>query len=93
MVFYYSLNFDTYNLGKDPDTKAQLGRLQYVYDTAIVIWIIFGLGYVFMIIGLITETLRKPARRAVKKLRVAEKAVIAKVLQEIVLIKSKVTFF
>ena len=67
-----------------------MGGFKYVYLVFTVVWIIFGLGYVFMIIGVITDGLKAPAKKAAKKLAKAEKAVIAKVLQEIVLIKSKV---
>ena len=41
-----------------------------------------------MIIGIIADGLKEPARKAVKKLAQAEKAILAKVLQEIVVIKS-----
>ena len=47
-----------------------------------------------MIIGVIADGLKKPARKAAKKLAKAEKAILARVLQEIVVIKSsKVNFF
>ena len=47
-----------------------------------------------MIIGVIADGLKKPARKAAKKLAKAEKAILARVLQEIVVIKSsKVKFY
>ena len=47
-----------------------------------------------MIIGVIADGLKKPARKAAKKLAKAEKAILARVLQEIVVIKSsKVNFY
>ena len=72
----------------------KLGHWEYIYLAGVFIWIIFGLGYVFMIIGVIADGIKKPARKAVKKLAQAEKAILARVLQEIVAIKaSKVKKF
>ena len=77
--------------GRDDETKEKLGDYLYVYEIFVVIWIIFGLGYVFMIIGELMEGLRAPARKAAKKLRKAEKVILEKVLHEVVLIKSRVS--
>ena len=71
----------------------RLGKLSWLYEAAVLAWIIFGLGYVFMIIGFITESLRAPAKKAKKwvKQKASEKAIISRILQEIVLLKSKVS--
>ena len=45
----------------------KLGHWEYIYLAGVFIWIIFGLGYVFMIIGIIADGIKKPARKAVKK--------------------------
>ena len=50
----------------------------------------FGLGYIFMIISVITDGIKTPARKAVKKLAEAEKVMLARIVWEIVLKKSKV---
>ena len=76
--------------GRNQETLNQLRGWKYFYLIGIVVWIILGLGFLIMIIALITEGLQKPAKKAVKRLAKAEKAVIARVLQEIVIIKSKV---
>ena len=56
----------------------------------LIIWILFGLGYIFMIISVITDGIKTPARKAVKKLAEAEKVMLARIVREIVLKKSKV---
>ena len=85
----FSLNI----LGRDEGTKEKLGNYLYVYEVFVVIWIIFGLGYVFMIIGELMEGLRAPAKKAVKKLKKAEKVILERVLHEIVVMKSRVSNF
>ena len=83
-------NFPTFS-GRDDATREKLGDFLYVYEIFVVIWIIFGLGYVFMIIGELMEGLRSPARKAAKKLRKARKVILERVLHEVVLIKSRVS--
>ena len=79
-------------LGKDQAVLNGLGEWgQHFYEIGVVTWIIFGLGYLFMIIQIISEGLRAPAKRVVKKMRKltkAEKSVLSKIFHE--LIKSKV---
>lgn len=40
-----------------------MGNWDIVYEIALIVWIIFGLGYIFMVINIIAENLRKPAKR------------------------------
>ena len=40
--------------GKDEDVLAKLGNWKVVYEAGMILWIIFGLGYLFMIISIIT---------------------------------------
>jgi hypothetical protein len=65
-----------------------MGNWKILYEGAIVAWIIFGLGYVFMIINIITDGIRRPAKLAAKKFHRAEKALIEKVLKDLVTMKS-----
>ena len=44
-------------LGKSESTIQRLGDWKEVYEAGIIIWIIFGLGYLFMLINIITGTL------------------------------------
>ena len=56
----------------------------WAYQAFTVTWLVFGLGYIFMIVTVIADNLRKPARKAVKKFRVAEQKVLSnKILQEL----------
>ena len=48
------------------------------------------MGYIFMIVSVITDGIKTPARKAVKKLAEAEKVMLARILREIMLKKSKV---
>jgi hypothetical protein len=57
----------------------------------LVFWILFGLGYIVMIIGIITHGLSSPARKAAKKFAVAEKILFEKIIREIVAKREKVT--
>lgn len=68
----------------------RLGNWDIVYEIGLIVWIIFGLGYIFMIINVITDGLKKPARKAAKRLRKAEKVMVARILQEIVIMKARV---
>ena len=80
-------------LGKDQAVLNGLGEWgQHFYEIGVVTWIIFGLGYLFMIIQIISEGLRAPAKRVVRKIRKitkAEKSDLLKILHE--LIRSKVS--
>ena len=60
----------------------------YVYETFVVIWITFGLGYVLMIIMAISDGLKKPASKVAKGFRKAEKVLLEKVLTEVVALKT-----
>ena len=75
-------------LGRDEGTKANLGNYLYVYETFVVIWITFGLGYVLMIIMAISDGLKKPASKVAKGFRKAEKVLLEKVLTEVVALKT-----
>ena len=59
-------------------------------NPGIIIWILFGLGYIFMIVTVITDGISKPARKAAKKLAEAEKVMLARIVKEIILKKAKV---
>ena len=76
--------------GRDPAVLEKLGNWKVLYETIVVAWIIFGLGYVIMIINIIADGLKAPAKKIARKLHKTEKAIYAKVLQELILIKSKV---
>ena len=54
----------------------------------LIIWILFGLGYLFMIVSVITDGIKTPARKAIKKLAEAKKVILARILREIMLKKS-----
>ena len=43
--------------GKSEETLRRLGIWAPVYEAGIILWIIFGLGYIFMLINIITGTL------------------------------------
>ena len=75
--------------GRDPEVLARLGNWKIVYEISLVVWIIFGLGYIFMIITIITDSMRKPARSAAKRFRKAEKVMVTRILDEILEIKAK----
>ena len=62
----------------------------WAYQAFTVTWLVFGLGYIFMIVTVIADNLRKPARKAVKKFRVAEQKVLSnKILQELLDMKEQ----
>ncbi len=76
--------------GRYESVLDDLGNWDVVYQIALIVWIVFGLGYVFMIVGVIAENLKKPARSAARRFRKAEKAMTSKILQEIVIMKTTV---
>ena len=51
-MIHISLNIT----GKDKDVLDKLGNWEVVYEAGIILWIIFGLGYLLMIISIITGT-------------------------------------
>jgi len=63
-----TIGFGDFVAGRSRDTLDQLGHWEYVYLAGVFIWIVFGLGYLFMIIGVIADGLKKPARKAAKKI-------------------------
>ena len=68
-----------------------IGNWRFVYESFLVIWIVFGLGYVFMIVTVIADALRKPARKAVKTFRgAAERVFMGRVVNEILQQRAKV---
>ena len=92
-LFVNIMNFKpkwNYFAGRDPAVLEKLGNWKVLYETVIVAWIIFGLGYVIMIINIIADGLKAPAKKIARKIHKTEKAIYAKVLQELILIKSKV---
>ena len=54
-----------------------------VYEIFIFIWVLFGLGYLFMIITVISDGLSFPAKQAAKKLKTAERQLVTKILTEV----------
>ena len=82
-----TIGFGDLVTGNNQDTLNAIGYWEYVYLAGVFIWIVFGLGYIFMIIGIIADGIKEPAKKAVKKLAQAEKVILSKVLQEIVDIK------
>ncbi len=55
--------------GRYEETLDDLGNWKVVYQIALFVWIIIGLGYVFMIVGVIADNLKKPAKSAVKRFK------------------------
>ena len=86
--FLHPIGFGDLVAGRTQKTLDELDDWEFVYLAGVFVWIIFGLGYIFMIIGIIADGIKQPARKAVKKLAQAEKAILARVLQEVVDIKS-----
>jgi hypothetical protein len=55
---------------------------------------LFGLGYIFMIVGIITDGISTPARKAAKKLAEAEKIMIEKIIRELIMLrKAKARYY
>ena len=74
----------------DTTVEEKLGGWMWAYQAFTVTWLVFGLGYIFMIVTVIADNLRKPARKAVKKFRVAEQKVLSnKILQELLDMKEQ----
>jgi hypothetical protein len=46
--------FIPFIIGKDEAVLLRLGNWAPVYEAGIILWVIFGLGYLFMIISIIT---------------------------------------
>jgi hypothetical protein len=78
-----------FSSGEDDVVNARLGDWVVVYEACTIIWITFGLGYVFMIITVIADNLRRPARKAIKKIKVAEKIMTERIVQELLSMKEK----
>lgn len=76
-------------LGRDQEVLKKLGGWGIVYEIGLIVWIIFGLGYLIMIISNITMSLQKPARKAAKGIKMAEKVMFTRIFQEILVMRSK----
>jgi len=74
-------------LGRDESVLEDLSNWDIVYEIGLVVWIIFGLGYIFMVIAVITEALRKPAKSAARRFKRGRRAMMARVLTEVVNMK------
>ena len=74
---------------KNIDVIERMGNWKVVYQIFIIVWIIFGLGFLFMIITLIADGLKKPAKSATKKFKQAQKVMFTRVLQEILVMRNK----
>ena len=81
--------FIFYEPGRDQATLDELGSWAIVYEIMLMIWITFGLGYLVMLISLITKSLRKPAKRAAKTFKKAEKILVDRIINEIVIMRSR----
>ena len=65
-----------------------LGSWRVVYQIYNFVWILFGLGFLFMMIAMIAENLKKPAKNATKRFKKAQKVMFTRVLQEILVMRN-----
>ena len=63
--------------------------VRVLYEVLIIIWIIFGLGYIFMVISLLTSGFIAPAKKAAQKFREAEKQLMTKIMHEVVALRHR----
>ena len=85
-----TLLIQSFNSGRDRTVYDSLGDWKVVYEIGQVVWIIFGLGYIFMLINMIADILRKRGRGAAKRIRRGQKVMTTRILQELVNSKTKV---
>ena len=57
--------------------------LKIVYEACVIVWIIFGLGYIFMLINLVAEAYTSSVKIAKKSLLPQDKQLISTVLSEV----------
>lgn len=76
--------------GRNEEVLERMGDWIIAYEVGMIVWIVFGLGYIFMIVTVIADSLRRPARRAAKRIKAAEKVMVSRILHEIMLMKTKV---
>ncbi|XP_040581421.1 uncharacterized protein [Lepeophtheirus salmonis] len=76
-----TIGFGDFAAGRNNDILRSLDSWSLIYESFILIWIMFGLGYIFMIITIITDGIRKPVRRAVKKI---ERSFLKRIIEEVV---------
>ena len=62
-----TIGFGDFVPGNNQETLDDVGNWEYVYLAGVFIWIVFGLGYIFMIISIIADGLKQPAKKAFKK--------------------------
>ena len=66
-----------------------MGNWAEFYQACLMIWITFGLGYVFMLIAIIAEGLQKPARSAAKRFKARRRMAMGKVVEELTKMKEE----
>ena len=57
--------------------------MKIVYEACVIVWIIFGLGYIFMLINLVAEAYTSSVKIAKKSLLPQDKQLISTVLSEV----------
>jgi hypothetical protein len=77
----------TISAGRSSEVVDRLGNWNIVYELGLIVWIIFGLGYLFMIVDMLATAIRKPGRRAAKGIRAAERIMMTRVIKEIVRVR------
>jgi len=77
-----TIGFGDLVAGKDiKDDVSDAWKL--VYEVFIIVWIVFGLGYILMVINLVTDAYKKSYQKAASALRPSDKQLISTVLREV----------
>ena len=54
--------------GRNQSIQTSQGDWEYVYGTLVIVWTIFGLGYIIMIFNIIADGLKENTKKVVRKL-------------------------
>ena len=54
--------------GRNQSIQTRQGDWEYVYGTLVIVWTIFGLGYIIMIFNIIADGLKENTKKVVRKL-------------------------